>query len=218
MEERNLIDKKAAYTYRRNRHSNQPIFLLYCVRNAELAVINKRQESKGDHAKNRDHAYNRPSDANISLVVIPHNNSCDMNSIYNFLKSANSILGLSRSRRSFRSSWLVLVGAIATALFVGYNTTEIYLRERSINNEAKAVEERIVKIKEENEKLKDELKKINSPEGIEKIARGELNLQKAGEFVAVIVSASSAETVSPLKAKPQIFDRLRMFLSKFFDF
>ncbi len=120
-----------------------------------------------------------------------------------FFKRITTFIKSHKGPRRIFGSGIVLLLAMAASIVVGYRALEVTLRERSINNEVRLLREQIAKLREENARIQESIGRAHSKEEVEKTAKAELNLQKPGEKVAVVVfSATLTPSAEP---KPKTF-------------
>ena len=131
----------------------------------------------------------------------------------NFFQEISRRIEEYRNPRRLLSSNIAVFTALLLSLLIGYKSFGIVLKERALHVEVKKLEERVGKAEKTNKFLDKEIVQTHTPEVIEKLAKEQLNLQKPGEFVAVIVtSASSTEPLSTLK--PSIWQRFMSLFSR----
>lgn len=87
----------------------------------------------------------------------------------------------------FTKSKIFRILLISIFLYSGYKFYKNYCNIRELENKIIELEDNIVRAKEEKSNLEEELKNVNNPEYIEKIAREELGLVKPGELLIIPV-------------------------------
>jgi len=110
------------------------------------------------------------------------------------------------------ASWLGLGLVFIVFIFLGYHTIGIIRKERLLAREAADLEARAAGLKSENEKLDKSLGGVGRALKIEKIGKADLNLQKPGEEVAIIVFSTSSPDQGVTPA-PSFWERVRSFFS-----
>ncbi len=132
-----------------------------------------------------------------------------MNFFQEFLRTIEEY----REPHRLASSNIAVLLALILSLFVGYKTLGIFLKERAIHGDVKKLEEQVTKDKATNNLLDKEITQTNNPDVIEKLAKEQLNLQKPGEFVAVIVTSAS-NTAPQLGPTPSLWQRIKSLFSR----
>ncbi|MFY9462511.1 MAG: septum formation initiator family protein [Candidatus Sungiibacteriota bacterium] len=129
----------------------------------------------------------------------------------NFFQEISRIIEEYRNPRRLFSSNIAVLAALLLSLLIGYKSFGIVLKERALRVEVKNLEERVGKAEETNKFLDKEIAQTHTPEVIEKLAKEQLNLQKPGELVAVIVPSASNTESLPLPA-PSLWERLKSLI------
>lgn len=132
-----------------------------------------------------------------------------MNFFQEFLRTIEEY----REPRRLASSNIAVFAALILSLFVGYKTLGIFLKERAINGDMKKLEEQVMKDKATNNLLGNEIAQTHTLEVIEKLAKEQLNLQKPGELVTVIVNPSSNTGPQPSPA-PSLWQRIKSLFAR----
>ncbi|MDR7434445.1 MAG: cell division protein FtsL [Armatimonadota bacterium] len=102
--------------------------------------------------------------------------------------------GFQRSSSSHRR-WLLSIGILIVALFVAISFVETYLKVFQLKQEATKLAEERRELQRQNAQLREEIKLLQRPEYVEKLARERLGLVKPGEIALRIV-----ETPSPVES------------------
>lgn len=125
------------------------------------------------------------------------------------------ITHISRPPRTFRNliaSPASLFLLMLLLLTVGYKTAHIMVRERALERDVRATEERMRAATKDIGELKAAIAHSQDAEVIERIAKEQLNLQKPGEEVAVVVP--TAEETNRLLPKVSFWKSFLNFLLK----
>lgn len=101
-----------------------------------------------------------------------------------------------------------MLAALLISLFFSYQALVLVAKERALNREVAGLETQVKKIEEQNKLLDQEIARGHTPEVIEKLAKEQLNLQKPGELVTVIVSAASSTDATQAPV-PSLWERLK---------
>ncbi len=80
------------------------------------------------------------------------------------------------------------------AIYIIYTLAAQYITIRKARAEETRIQAQIEEVKEENQRLKEELEKMQSDEYIEKIARERLGLIKSGEILFIDVNNNGEGT------------------------
>ncbi len=94
-------------------------------------------------------------------------------------------------------SWLWRIGVICALIFAILSVTRavfVFFQARTAFRETAAIDDAIVRRKQEIIELKERIAKLQSGEGLEMEARGRLNLQKPNEEVLIIVDDEKKST------------------------
>jgi cell division protein FtsL len=96
-----------------------------------------------------------------------------------------------KTKKPIRSKSIVM---ILLAVYLAYSLTAQYITIRNARAQEARIQAQIEEIKKENEKLKDEIERMQSDEYIERIARERLGLIKPGEYMFVDVNNTHTAT------------------------
>jgi cell division protein FtsB len=110
-----------------------------------------------------------------------------MSSPTSFTPSANASPNLTPTPKKKKWGRLILLCVIA---FILFSITQFYQNHKRLmmmNDKVKQLQTNIEEMRTENERLNTTLKKMNSKEYIEKVAREELGLVKKGEILVITV-------------------------------
>ena len=129
----------------------------------------------------------------------------------NFFQEISRIIEKYRNPRQLFSSNIAVFAALLLSLFIGYKSLGIVLKELALRTEVKNLEERVAKVRETNKFLDKEIAQTRSPEVIEKLAKEQLNLQKLGELVTVVILSASSTESFPLNT-PSLWERFKSLI------
>lgn len=91
-----------------------------------------------------------------------------------------------RSERPLLRSKLLLLGAVAAALFVLSAVVRERARQQAVANEIRAIEQEVVTLEAKRQRLTTLLEHAETPEFLEREARLRLGLQRPGEEVLIV--------------------------------
>lgn len=100
--------------------------------------------------------------------------------------------------------WLlpvVVIGAIGLFVAAFYPVARVEYRE---TREKAALQSQLGAIQSRNARLRAQVARLKTPEGIEDCARSQLGLVKKGEHVVVVVDGTSAKRATPVDPLPEI--------------
>ncbi len=111
-------------------------------------------------------------------------------------------------RKVMYSKW-VLVGLFVLLVVVSKATWSVYAKERDSGANLSRVETELQSLSEREQKLRTDIERLKTPEGIESEIRGQFQVAKPGERMVVLVDDK--------KDIPQEQAAERSLVSKFFD-
>lgn len=141
------------------------------------ATASTRTRSKGASGGSRSRASTRPRAGTKSRASSPS-------------RPASSRSG---QRRTPRAPWVVpiaIVALIIVAAWSFYPVARVQYREQ---REKARLESELASLQTRNEKLRDEVDRLKTPEGVEQVARESLGLVKDGESVYVVLDGDEQE-------------------------
>jgi len=101
--------------------------------------------------------------------------------------------------------------------FLGVSNWKIVQKRGEFNNKIEILRTELQKLEERNKILKEEIRRAQTEETIEEIARNQLNLKKPGERIVGIIKEAKKEEKKEKQAKKGFWDKfLEIFPSQFF--
>jgi cell division protein FtsL len=108
-----------------------------------------------------------------------------------------------REETPHRSRWpLFFVASVAVFFFIGVSTVRETYRALQVDDEIKGLETQVNAMEGKKTKLMQAIQELNSPDGLDRAARGQLDMRKPGERVIVVRGIGEKSALNQLEPVP----------------